>query len=541
MVLAYDLKFSGIIWGEMLRFQIMIYRFAQFELDTSKAELRANATAIALEPQVLALLTLLVENRDRLTTKDEIIERVWGGRFISDAAIASRIKSARQALGDDGHERRFIRTVHRLGFRFTADVTMGAPASPVPAGDQARGPQAEPGKPIRPSVAVLPFRLIGSRDQHATIADALAHDLITGLSRLHWLFVIARESTFRLRGAEADIDLVRDALNVRYCLSGAVEIQNDAMVVSVELCDSHDRGVVWSERFRGHVGAVHDIREQIESDVISALEIQIPLNEAKRARLIAPEHLDAWAAYHLGLQHMFRFNKNDNATATALFQRAAALEPGFARAYAGLSFTSFQDAFLGYSADIADAAARAQTHAEQCLERDPLDPMGNLTMGRAFWLRGDLDASLPWLDRAITLNPNYAQAKYARAWTEAMRGAAQHSQTDTDAAMSLSPLDPLFYGMLAVRAFSHLLRGEHEVAAEWAERAARSPGAHALIDMIAVAAHGLNGNAANANIRAQSVRARAPAFDRAAFFRAFPFRDEQARSRIEKALGQAGF
>ncbi|MEJ0096507.1 MAG: winged helix-turn-helix domain-containing protein [Methylocella sp.] len=523
----------------------MIYHFEDVELDTARVELRINGGAILIEPQVFALLSFLVENRDRLVTKDEIIGRIWNGRIISDSAVASRIKSARQALRDDGRSQRLIRTIHGVGFRFVADVTTMATASGheilARTADATDVGHAQAAATSRPSIAVLPFRLVGAAGHQFAIADALPHDLITELSRLRWLFVIARGTSFRFRGAEAEIDRVRTALNVRYCLSGVVEILDSAMAVSVELCDTQDRGVVWSERFRAQVGAVHEIREEIVRAVINSLELQIPLNEARRARLKSPEHLDAWSAYHLGLHHMYRFNKADNLVATSLFERAAVMEPGFARAYAGLSFTHFQSAFLRYADDVSDAAKLAQRHAEQCLEHDPVDPFGNFTMGRAFWLRGDLDGSLPWLERANTLNPNYAQAKYSRAWAEALLGSAAVCQSNVDAALALSPLDPLLYGMFGVRAFSHIVLEESAQAADWAERAARSPGAHALIEMIAVVAHGLNGNDARAKAWAESARARVPDLTDAEFFRAFPFRDSRTHKRISKTLERFGF
>lgn len=514
----------------------MIHAFEDFELDADRVELRSDGAPVALEPQVFALLRLLIENCDRMVTKDEIIAKVWGGRIVSDAAVASRIKSARHAVGDDGRAQRVIRTVHGMGFRFVAEVTTAAP--PLPRLSEEAG--VEPGRSARPGIAVLPFRLVGVADPEFPIAEALPHDLITELSRLHWLFVIARGSSFRFRSATADLERVRAELNVRYCLTGVVEILGSAMAISVELSDTHDKGVVWSERFRTDTGAVHELRDEIVRAVTSSLEVRIPLNEARRAQLISPDCLDAWSAYHLGLRHMYRFTKIDNSAAAALFDRAIAVEPGFARAYAGLSFTHFQNAFLRYTDD-SEAPKLAQRYAALCLERDPVDPFGHFTMGRSHWLRGDLEGSLPWLERASALNPNYAQARYSRAWTEALLGSAQVSQSNVDAALALSPLDPLVYGMLGVKAFSHIVLEENERAADWAERAANSPGAHALIEMIAVAAHGLNENRERAGSWAEFVRARAPHLSKADFLRAFPFRDPPTRTRIAETLAGHGF
>lgn len=162
-------------------------------------------------------------------------------------------------------------------------------------------------------------------------------------------------------------------------------------------------------------------------------------------------------------------------------------------------------------------------------------------MGRAQWLNDDLEASLPWLERANALNPNYAQARYSRGWAEALLGSAAASQLNIDTALILSPLDPLVYGMLGVRAMSYLVLEDPAQAALWAERAAKAPGAHALIEMIAATAHGLNGNAGKARAWADSVRARAAHLDKADFLRAFPFRDLPTRARVTGMLGKLDF
>ncbi len=298
---------------------------------------------------------------------------------------------------------------------------------------------------------------------------------------------------------------------------------------------------MWSEQFRAPVGAVHEIREEIVRAVNNALELQIPLNEARRARLKTPDNLDVWACYHLGLQHMYRFNKADNQIATGLFERAAAMDPEFARAYAGLSFTHFQDSLLGYTDDKDLSARLAEQFADQCLEREPMDPFGNLTKGRAFLLRGDLDAALPWLERANALNPNYAQAKYSHAWTESLLGCGKESKIEVDTAMALSPLDPLLYAMYGVRCFSHIVTDEPAEAAKWGERAAHSPGAHILIKMIAMVAHGMNGSDAEARGWAEQVRMQSPDIGRLHFLRAFPFRQRKTHKRVSDTLVRLGF
>jgi DNA-binding winged helix-turn-helix (wHTH) protein len=517
----------------------MIYRFAGFELDTGNVELRGNGEPCHMEPQVFGLLTLLVENRERLVSRDEIIEKVWDGRIVSEAAISSRVKSARQALGDDGRAQRFIKTIHGRGFRFVGDIQVGS----VGGGTHPHGGEleVESARPIsRPSIAVLPFRQIGAPGPYAAMAEALPHELIAELSRLRWLFVTARGSSFRLHDID-DMGEVGRLLGVRYGLSGTVETTTTSLEVTVELSDTRDGCLVWADRFSAPIDEVHRVRSEIRARVLATLELRIPLHEASVARLSVSEDLDAWSAYHLGLQHMYRFNQTDNATAVGLFERAVGLDPGFARAHAGLSFVHFQTAFLHHTADLTGARSVSRQRAERAVELDPLDPFVNFAMGRTFWLEGDLESSLPWLERATSISPNYAQGLYARSWTECLAGRSLEARELVDSAMQLSPLDPLYYAMVGTRAFSHIALGEDAEAADWAERAARSPGAHVLIAMIAVVAHGLAGHEELGAHWAANVRSRNPALTRDDFFHAFPMRVEATRSRVSQALERRGF
>ena len=543
----------------MLESPSMIYRFDDFELDADKIELRKDGETLAIEPQVFALLCLLIDNRERMVPKDEVIEKIWEGRIVSDSAIASRIKSARRALGDSGAEQRFIRTIHGQGFRFVGDVLEEAPSQP--AGSPLTSPDPVPGimaaddersvdvpvkalerdsqaTPSKPSLAVLPFGLVGEAGAYAGIADALPHDLISALARLRWLFVIARGSSFRFRGTDPDIAELRRLLRVRYCLTGMVEMFGSRITIVVELADTRDGGVIWGDRFTSSLDDIHEIRTRIITSVVSALELQIPLNEARLARLSTPDSLDAWSSYHLGLQHLLRFTKEDNAAAAALFARAIGEDPGFSRAHAGLSSTHFQNAFLKYNRDPASEILKAKEAAAIATELDPMDPFSNFAMGRTFWLEGDLDSSLGWLDRATTISPSYAQGLYARAWTDTISCRGEEGMTNVDTAMALSPLDPFLYAMIGTRALAYILQGDETRAAEWAEKAARTPGAHVMIAMIAVIAHSLGGNRDAAASWAENVKSRRPDVTSNDFFQSFPFRDEEVRSRMAKALAR---
>jgi len=521
------------------------YRFDEHELDVTRGELRTDGQAVAVEPRVFALLCLLIEQRDRLITREELIEKVWDGRVVSDAAVASCLKSARRALGDDGVTQRYLRTVHGRGVRFVAPVTVIAERPPpriefAPPGASAAGAAQPPSS--QPSIAVLPFTLLGATSvSGAALEDALPHEIIAALSRLRWLFVIARGSSFRFRARDPDVVAVGRALNVRYVLTGAVEPRTNGIAITAELADALDGGVRWSEHAVIAADDIHALRSELVDRIVNALELNIPLVEARRARLRDPASIDAWSAYHLGLQHSWRFNRHDNALALGLFERAVELDPHFARAHAGLSFSHFQRAFMRYADDPAVDTAAARAAAERAMTLDPSDPFANFTLGRSHWLDGDLAGSLGWLERATTLSPSYAQGLYARGWTQTLAGDAAAGRASVDLALALSPLDPLAYAMLGTRALSHLVLGEYEEAARYGERAARAPGAHVLIAMIAALCHGLAGHAGDAARWVRDARARRPDLGSADFLRAFPFTDPALRRRIGEMLARLGW
>lgn len=493
---------------------------------------------MGLEPQVLSLVIHLVRHRDRLVTKDEIVAAIWNGRAVSDASISSRIRSARQAVGDSGDNQAVIRTVHGRGFRFVAEVTVLRPAiaaSDAPTSDT----PAHPGG--RPSIAVLPFKPLGMSAELVVLGDAIPHEIIEALSRLRWLAVIARGSSFRFRQINADMDLVSTALAARYVLSGIIENANHTIAVTLELADTSSREILWADRLVAPVDEIGDLRARIVAHLVTALETYIPLNEARNARLSDLESLDAWASYHVGLGHLYRFTAADNALAQSCFERAVRADPQFARAHAGLSFTSFLDAFLRLTPDTALAARNARHHAERSLELDALDPFANFTMGRSFWLTDEPDVAADWLARATALNPNYAQGFYASAFTAMLTGNAPVTLSALNMSLDLSPLDPLLYAFHGVRAQMLIQQEDHQAAARWADRAANTPGAHYLIAMIALSANGLAGRHNQAARWRQKVLRLKPDATSADYFAAFPTRDTASRSRVAAELSRHGF
>jgi TolB-like protein len=511
--------------------------FDDVVIDTAGHRLLRGGIEQPLEPKAFAVLALLAGEPGRVFSRDEILDAVWGHRHVTPGVLNRVVTLLRQALGEGAQQSRLLHTVHGVGYRFDppaaiATGTIGSPSLPA---------ALAPCTDTRPSLAVLPFRIVGHGARHRVLGSAFADELITELSRLHWLLVSARGSSFRFDAASVDSTQVGRQLGVRYCILGALELTGRSVAVMVDLIETGSGSVIWGDRFTGELGDLHALREALRMRVLAELDLRIPLYEAGLAQARLPEDLDAWAAFHLGLRHVYRFSPGDCSLALDWFQRAVSLDPNFARAYAGLSFVHFQHAFMRYSEDIAGELLLARRAAERGLELDPLDPFVNFTMGRTYWLEGDMAGGLGWLQRATDLCPNYAQGIYARAFSEVMSGDPMTGRQHTDLAMRLSPLDPLHYAMQSARAFSHIALGEYTPAAEWAGRAARAPGAHELIAMIAAAACTLNGDRADAVGWAAKARMRNPALKRQDFFRAFPIHRPDMRERVGAALTEAGF
>ncbi len=518
----------------------MIYAFGDFELDTDRFELRHRDQARKVEPKVFSLLELLLANASRVVTKGEINQAVWGGRVVSEAAVSSAVKAARQAIGDDGKAQAFIRTVHGRGFRFVAEVdahdtAFAEPAVPAAAAALSIVPEAPGGlagdadpanRESRPSIAVLPLQVTTPDERFGGLGDAISHEVIVELSRLHWLFVIARGSSFRFREPAVDFGQVGRVLGARYVLTGTIAFLGTTSIVTVELTNTTDGKLVWADRFDCPVDELLQLRTTIAGHIVTAIETRIQMAEAAHAARLPTESLDAWSAYHRGLWHVYRFNKHDNEIASRMFDRALSADPNFARAHAGLSFTHMQNVLVGYTDDVEHQRDQTRRFAERSLELDPMDPFVNLTMGRSAWIGGDFAGAMPWLDRSIDLSPNYAFAHYNRGLLDALLGAGERSEEGVAKALALSPIDPLNYAMLATRALSHFVRGDFETAADWGAQSVRAPNAHVHIHVIAAIVLGLAGREDEAAARVAHVRREARDFSFPDFERSFRFKDD---------------
>ena len=337
----------------------------------------------------------------------------------------------------------------------------------------------------RASIAVMPFA-----DQsdppggRGGPADALAHDVITRLAKLRSLFVIAQGTVFALHERQMSAGEAGRTLNVDYVVGGAVRRRHRHLLVSVELAETRSARILWAETFSRSVDDAFAVLEEIGNRIVVSVASEIETLERNRAILKPPESLDAWEAFHRGLWHMYRFEKAHNERARALFHQAMRLDPTFSRAYAGLSFTHFQDAFQGWDARAPQTELALQT-ARQSLLADDRDPAAHWAMGRALWLRGTHAPAVAELAHAVDLSPNYALAHYNLAFVNGTAGDAQAAIASADTSRDLSPFDPMLFGMFGARAMALVRLERFDEAGDWAVKAAARPNAFAHIQAIA--------------------------------------------------------
>jgi TolB-like protein len=266
-----------------------------------------------------------------------------------------------------------------------------------------------PGEPIaavaarRASLAVMPF-VDGSAADGAGggPGDALAHDVITRLAQLRSLFVIAQGTVFAMHERHIGPEEAGRMLNVDYVVSGSVRRQGRRLTVTVELAETRTARIVWAEIFNRSSDDTFAVLDEIGNRIVASIAGEIETIERNRAILKPPSSLDAWEAHHCGLWHMYRFSRADNERARHFFETAVRLDPTFARAYAGLFFTHFQNAFQGW-AKRQPEVDRAFATAGQSLMVDDRDPAAHWAMGRALWLRGQHSQSVSsWSGRSTS-------------------------------------------------------------------------------------------------------------------------------------------
>lgn len=278
-------------------------------------------------PQVFDLLVYLVENRERVVSRDNLIDAVWDGRVVSESTLASHINAVRRAVGDSGAEQRLIRTIARKGFRFVGEVREAqAPdattfsESGILTVDEAVAPALT--LPDKPSFAALPFLNLSRDPEQDYFIDGVVEDIISALSRIRWLFVIARNSSFTYKGRAVDVKQVGRNLGVRYVLEGSMRKAANRVRITGQLVDATTGAHIWAERFEGTLDDIFELQDQISASIVGIIARQLERVEIERAKRKPTGSLDAYDYYLRGRATLNRGTREAIAEGLPLFYKA---------------------------------------------------------------------------------------------------------------------------------------------------------------------------------------------------------------------------
>lgn len=449
--------------------------FGRYRLEPRRG-LKSGAREVHLTPKALALLSFIAERPGEAITKEELFGAVWPGTTVGDAALVTCIQELRKALRDDARKPRYIETLHRRGYRF---IGKAAPVRPTAVDHEL------PALPLpdRPSIAVLPFDNMSDDPDQEHFADGMSEDLITGLSHIRWLFVIARNSTFVYKDRAVDVKRAARELGVRYVLEGSVRRAGNRLRVSAQLIDATTGGHHWAERYDRELGDIFAVQDDITRSVAAAIEPQLLAAEGVRAMARSADDLGAWELVARAQTHVCRMAKADYETAIDVLKRAVEAYPDYAPARSLLGFCLAFAAHMGWIDRDPDSLPRLE-HATRAIALDDRDPWGHIALG--FWAMGEkrTEESIASFRRAVNLNPNSAAAHGHLGRGLAFAGQDREAIEHSEEAMRLSPLDPMMALWFGAKAVAHYAAGRYAESAHYTTEALRLrpgfQGAHRL-------------------------------------------------------------
>lgn len=445
----------------------MIFEIGDIRIDSDRQEISLNGETNAIQPQVFDLLVFLIENRDRLVSKDELIDAIWDGRAVSDSTLNARINAARRAVGDSGEAQSVIKTVPRKGFRFVADVTTEQPS-----------PETDPAPvPSTPSLTVLPFADMGTDPSHGFLADGLTEDVVTALSKLRGFFVTDRNTTFALKSDQRDPRDLATETGVRYILQGAVRSSGPRVRVTAHLTDTRSGSQLWSERYDRDVTDIFAIQDELTESLVGHLSPELFAAEHARLKRRPPKSLDAWECFVHAMHDYGKQTADSSAAALEQLERAIEIDPDYAQALGLYATTLAWRVIQGWEAS--DSALEHARHAaDRAVLADTNDPWASIGRGYVSIVSREGDAAIMNYGRAVDLSPNFAYARALLGVSNAYAGNADLARTHIEKAIALSPRDTFLDKFNLYLAIAEFQATRYVEAAEAAERAIQMKPGH---------------------------------------------------------------
>ncbi len=437
-----------------------------------------------------------------------------------------------------------------LGYEFMGEQQVKNIEEPVRAykvalGSEEKTQVSSPEKPAlalpdKPSIAVLPFTNMSGDPEQEFFADGISEDIITELSKFHSLFVIARNSSFVFKGQSIDVKDVSSKLGVCYVVEGSVRRAGNRVRISAQLIDAVGDKHIWAERYDRDLEDIFVVQDEVTHAIVSTIEPQLASTERQRARRKPTDNLDAWECYQRALWYLYQFTPEDCGTALKFIERAVNLDPTFASAHAGLAFVLYYNVLMEFSKDREGDLRRALDAGKRAVALDENDPFAHVALGRVHTIKGEPDTAVAACDRAISLNPSYANAHFGRAHSLWHAGRAAEALASLDEAMRLSPRDPIMWAFMASKAIALIMLRRHDEALDWAQRAERQPNAGTFAYVAEVSALGLLDRSDEARAALKRLHQHNPDVSIAFVNRALPITHATDREHFHSGLIKAG-
>jgi TolB-like protein len=442
-----------------------IHKFGPFRLDMKAEILFRGLEPVAVGRRAVALLRVLLERPGAPVAKNALIEAAWSGLAVEDGNLTVQIGALRRAFAEEPGGDRWIETLPTRGYRFVG---------PAVTSEEAAASSAAPALslPDRPSIAVLPFTNLSGDPEQEYFADGIVEDITTALSRMRWLFVIARNSSFAFKGRAVDAKQIGRELGVRYLLEGSVRKAANRVRITGQLIDAATGGHLWADRFDGPLDDIFDLQDEVTASVVGAIAPKLQQAEIERARHKPTESLDAYDYFLRGTASLYRWTREGNNEALMLFYKAIELDPDFTTAHGMAAWCYVLRQLNGWTTDRPHVLVEIMRLAGRVSESGKDDAVA-LSFGglaRGVIVR-DLEGGAALIDRALVLNPNLAAAWHASGWVRGFLRDTDVALEHVARAMRLSPLDPLMFSMQMLAGHAHYMAGRYTDAATWLEKA----------------------------------------------------------------------
>ena len=513
----------------------MQFIFGNHILDGDRRELLRGSVPVAVEPQVFDLLVYLLENRDRVVSKDDLIASIWHGRIVSDSTLTSRINAARKVLGDSGDKQKLIRTIARKGIRFVGDVHI-RPRSFESQPDTQERPLP---LPERPAIAVLPFDNMSGDPEHEYFSDGISEDIITGLSKLRWFFVIARNSSFTYKGKPAHMKQIAEELGVGYVLEGSVRKSGDRVRITAQLNDVATGSHVWAERYDRDIADVFAVQDEITDAIVGAIEPQLYAAENFHAQRKPPDSMDAWDLVMRALSHYWRVTRQDNVVAQALLEKATAIDPNYGQALGVLAASHTFSAHMGW-ADMAESVPIAERAALAAIQADSEDSWAHFALGNVYLFARRFEDSLAEFELALQCNPNCSVAQGYNGLALSYCGRWEEGDLAAKRALRLNPRGPFSAIYCGIAAYSQFVGKNYKEAMRLAREAIRQRNDFVGGHRVLTAAAGMLGQMEIAKAALSELRRAQPNVSIDWLAKQMPFKRDVDRTHYLEGFRRAG-